>query len=156
MLVDLPEPVTPGQDHDPLIVAGDLAHDRRQPQPLEVGNRRVHAAGDQAQPPALLEQVDAEPRLIAVGLEDDVREVDAAGLFQDGSSGERESSGNISRSISAPVSGGSCISRSTPASRMAGAIPTFRCRSEPLNLITIRNSLFASGSFGHRVNGCFN
>ena len=50
--------------------------------------------------------------------------------------------------MSALVSGGSCICRSTPASRMAGARPTFRCRSEPLNFITIRKSLFASGSLG--------
>ena len=53
------------------------------PEPLEVGDRRVDAAGDQAEPAALLEQVDAETGLVAVGLDDDVGEVDAAGLLQD-------------------------------------------------------------------------
>ena len=31
---------------------------------------------------------------------------------------------------------------------MAGASPTFRCRSDPLYFMTIRKSLFASGSLG--------
>ena len=39
-----------GQDDDPLVVAGDLAEDRRQAEALEVGDRRVDAAGDQAEP----------------------------------------------------------------------------------------------------------
>jgi len=56
-------------------------------------------------------------------------------------------SGNISRSMSDSPRVGSCIWRSTPASRMAGASPTLRWRSEPLCFMTIRNSLLASGSF---------
>ncbi len=147
MVVDLPRAGDARQDDDALVVAGDLAQDRRQPEPLEVGDRGIDAAGDQAEPAALLEQVDAEPGLVAVGLEDDVGEVDAAGVLEDVLL-PGDKSGNISRSMSAVVSGGSCICRSTPASRMAGAIPTFRCRSEPLNLMTIRKSLLASGSLG--------
>ena len=65
-------------------MAGDLAHDGGQTESLEIGDRRVDAAGDQAEPPALAEQVHAKAGLIAVGFEDDVGEVDAAGLFQDG------------------------------------------------------------------------
>ena len=83
MVVDLPRAGDAGQEDDPLVVAGDLAEDRWQAQALEVGDRRVDAAGDQAEAAALREQVDAEPGLIAVGLEDDVGEVDAAGLLED-------------------------------------------------------------------------
>ena len=96
-----------------------------QAEPLEIGDRRVDAAGNQAQTTALPEQVDAKPGFVAVGLEDDVGEVDAAGLFQDRLL-PGVSSGNMSRSMSLPESGGSCICRSTPASRMAGAMPTFK------------------------------
>ncbi len=78
------------QDHDALVVAGDLAQDRRQPQPLEIGDRGIDPPRHQAEPPALAEQVDAEPRLVAVGFEDDVGEVDAAGIFQDGLLARRE------------------------------------------------------------------
>ncbi len=52
----------------------------------------------------------------------------------------------MSRSMSCSDKGGNCICRSTPESRIAGGRPTFRCRSDPLYFITIRNSLLASGS----------
>ena len=63
-------------------MAGDLAHDRRQPQPLEVGDRGVHSPRHQAQAAALFEQINAEPGFIAVRFENDVGEIDTAGVLQ--------------------------------------------------------------------------
>ena len=68
-----------------MVMAGDLGHDGREAEAREVGNRRAHAAGHQAEPPAATEQVDTKAGLIAVRIgEDDVGEVDAAGVFRDG------------------------------------------------------------------------
>ena len=53
IVVLLARPGDARQDDDPLVVLGDLGHDRRQAEPLEVGDRVVHAAGDQAEPAAL-------------------------------------------------------------------------------------------------------
>ena len=107
-----------------------------QAQPLEVGDRRVDAAGDQAEPAALPEQVDAEPGLIAVGLEDDVGEVDAAGLLQDGLLAGREQRKHQPFHVGA---GEGELHQPQHAGQPHGrGIPTLRCRSEPLNFITMK------------------
>ena len=105
----------------------------------------VDAAGDQAEPAALPEQVDAEAGL-EVAVEDDVGEVDAPLSSRMLLLAGREEREHQPFHVRGAESAGSCICRRTPASRIAGGRPTFRCRSEPLCFITIRKSLLASGS----------
>ena len=71
-----------GEDDDPLLVLGQLGHDRRQAELLEVGDRVVDPPCDEAEPASGLEEVDAEPGL-QVAVEDDVGEVGAPFILKD-------------------------------------------------------------------------
>ena len=89
IVVLLPDPVTPGQDDDSLVVLGDLGQDRREVEIFEAGDLVVHPPRHQAEPAALLEQVDAKPGL-ELAVEDDVGEVDAPFLVEDAPLAGRE------------------------------------------------------------------
>ena len=82
IVVLLPDPVTPARMMIPWSYCGDLGQHRREMEILEAGDLVVDPAGHQAEPAALLEQVDAEPGL-EVAVEDDVGEVDAPFLVED-------------------------------------------------------------------------
>ena len=77
------------EDDDPLIVLGDLGQDRREAEILEVGDLVIDPPGHQAEPAALLEQVDAEAGL-QLAVEDDMGEVDAPFLVEDSPLPRRE------------------------------------------------------------------
>ena len=136
-----------GQDDHPLVVLTDLGQDRREMEVLEVGDLVVRPRGPPGRAAHLLEQVDAEPGLV-VAVEDDVGEVDPPSSSRMPRWRRPSASGYISRSMSSALRAGSCICRRTPASRIAGGEPTLRCRSDPLYFITMRKSLFDSGSLG--------
>ena len=82
IVVDFPEPVTPASRTIPWSYWVISAMIGREAQAREVGDGGAHAAGDQAEPPPLAEQVDAEPGL-GGAVKDDVGEVDAARVFED-------------------------------------------------------------------------
>src|SRR6267154_645487 len=50
------------------------------------------------------------------------------------------------RFMSSSLMGGMSSSRSVPRARIVAGLPTFRCRSDPPNLIRARNSLLISSS----------
>ncbi len=142
------------QNDNSLIVAGDLAHDRRKAQPLEIRNRGVHTASHQAQPPALFEQVDAKPGLVAVGFEDDVREVDAAGLVEDGFLAHAEQGKHQ------PFHLGPCERRKLHQPQHSGQAhrrrhPHLEVKVRALEPHHHPEQLVRLGLIGHRVNGCF-
>ena len=81
-MVDLARAGDAGQQDHPLIEFAQLFHDRRQIELGEVGNEVVHAPGDHAHVPLLLQEIDAESPVLAVDF-DGVGEVDAAGFVED-------------------------------------------------------------------------
>ena len=155
IVVDLPDPVTPARITIPWSWLAISPMTGGQAESLEIGDRRVDAAGDQAEPAALAEQVDAKAGLIAVGVEDDVGEVDAAGLFQDvllARSSRAETSAVPCRSVD---SGGSCICRSTPRQPHGGGHADLQVEVGALEFHHHPKQLVGFGLVRHGFDGCF-